>query len=71
MSDVQRELKELNFKEEVLKKEKQLLVQFANIVSKIHSVKVQPVCYSVCVCVCVCVSDSVTAEVDWLGREGS
>ena len=55
MSDVQRELKELNFKEEVLKKEKQLLVQFANIVSKIHSVKVQPVCYSVCVCVCVCV----------------
>ena len=53
MSDVQRELKELNFKEVL--KEKQLLVQFANHVSKIHSVKVQPVCYSVCVCVCVCV----------------
>ena len=69
MSDVQRELKELNFKEEVLKKEKQLLVQFANNVSKLHSVKVQPVCYSVCVCMCV--SDSVIAEVDWLEREGS
>ena len=33
-------MKELLFKEEVLKKEKQLLVQFANHVSKIHSVKV-------------------------------
>ena len=40
VSDAQREMKELLFKEEVLKKEKQLLVQFANHVSKIHSVKV-------------------------------
>ena len=45
MSDVQRELKELNFKEEVLKKEKQLLVQFANHISKIHSVKVHVYMY--------------------------
>lgn len=41
LADVKRELKEVNFKEEVLKREKQLLVQFANHVSMIHSVKVQ------------------------------
>ena len=40
ITDAQREMKELLFKEEVLKKEKQLLVQFASHVSKIHSVKV-------------------------------
>ena len=40
IADAEMELKELLFKEEVLKKEKHLLVQFANHVSKIHSVKV-------------------------------
>ena len=40
IAQTERELKEVLFKEEVLKKEKQLLEQFAGHVSKIHSVKV-------------------------------
>ena len=40
IADIQRELKELGFKEEVLKKEKKLLIKFANHISKIHSLKV-------------------------------
>ena len=40
IAETERELKDVSFKEEVLKKEKQLLEQFASHVSKIHSVKV-------------------------------
>ena len=34
------ELREVQFKREILNKEKQLLIQFAEHISKIHSVKV-------------------------------
>ena len=52
----ERALRQLQFREEVLKKEKELLSQFANHVAKAHSVKVCVcVCGWVCVCVCVCV----------------
>ena len=53
-----RALRQLQFREEVLKKEKELLSQFANHVAKAHSVKVcvgvgVGVCVGVCECVCV------------------
>ena len=40
IADTQRESKNLQFKEEVLKKEKQMLKRFADHVSQIHSVDV-------------------------------
>ena len=40
IADTQRELKDLQFRETVLKKEKQLLNTFSAHVSKIHSIKV-------------------------------
>ena len=48
------ELKHLEFKEEVLKKQKELLAKFANDVSTVHSMKVHTIpiqCFtSVCKC---------------------
>ena len=52
IADTQRELKDLLFKEEVLRKEKELLEKFANHVSKIHSVKVNVLSLYICAIVC-------------------
>ena len=50
IAETERELKDVLLKKEVLKKEKQLLEQFASHVSKIHSVKVTAVWLGIYVC---------------------
>ena len=69
MKEEGKALRQLQFREEVLRKEKELLSQFANHVTRVHSVKVcyecacVYVCLSVCVListyVCVCVHESM------------
>ena len=59
LREAEKELCHLGFRAEVVKKEKELLAQFADHVSKVHSMEVsshqvfiffQPVCTCICVC---------------------
>ena len=61
LREAEKELCHLGFRAEVLKKEKELLAQFADHVAKVHSMKVsshqvQVFSQPVCTCICACMS---------------